>query len=90
MAEVMSMLGFLVSITHMPLTNAKVPASSSGFFTHLFEAAKFDPIPKIDDINEFIFGYLDSPPLSINFEQIGYETTLVHFNLGSLMFIMTC
>eukprot|EP00352_Strombidinopsis_acuminata_P000716 CAMPEP_0176345286 /NCGR_PEP_ID=MMETSP0126-20121128/5343_1 /TAXON_ID=141414 ORGANISM="Strombidinopsis acuminatum, Strain SPMC142" /NCGR_SAMPLE_ID=MMETSP0126 /ASSEMBLY_ACC=CAM_ASM_000229 /LENGTH=297 /DNA_ID=CAMNT_0017692185 /DNA_START=3161 /DNA_END=4055 /DNA_ORIENTATION=+ len=88
MAQLMSLLGFLIIMTHMPLINAKVPASASGFFTALFEAAKWDPIPYVDDVFEFIFGYVESSPLSTNFESLGYETTLVTNNLGSLYFLL--
>jgi len=57
-------------------------------FNKLFEVAKWDPLPFTDDICEFLFGYVDSPPISINFEGLGYETTLVTNNLGSLFFIL--
>jgi len=88
MAELMGVLSFLVIMTHMPLINAKIPASASGFFTALFEAAKWDPIPYTDNLFELLFGYTESPPLSINFESLGYETTLVTNNLGSLYFLL--
>jgi len=84
----MELLAFLVIMTHMPLINAEVPASSSGFFGALFEIAKWDPIPFVESLFEIFFGFIDSEPKNVNFEALGYETTLVTNNLGSLFFIL--
>jgi len=86
-AELMDMLGFLVIMTHMPLINAKVPGNAYLFFKQIFETAKWDPIPYTDEIFEYFFGYIESEPKSINFEDLGYETSLVTNNLGSLFFL---
>jgi len=88
MAELMGLLSFLVIMTHMPLINAKVPASATGFFSALFEAAKWDPVPFVDKIIEHNFGFIDSPPLNTNFESLGYEKTTVSDNLGSLFYLL--
>ena len=56
MSQLIEVLGFLVIITHMPLINSKVPASALMFFSYLFEAAKFDPIPGVDNLYTKVLG----------------------------------
>jgi len=88
LSVMMSMMEYLITVTHFPLLNVKIPATSSRFFAYLFEAAKFDPMTQTDAIYTWMFGYVESPPININFESLGYETTLVQNNLGSLFLIL--
>jgi len=63
-----------------------LPANASGFMVYVFEAAKFDVVPVIDDIYEYMFGDVDNTPLSTNFYSLGYESSLVMQNMGSAYF----
>jgi hypothetical protein len=53
----------------------------------LFDVVKFDYIPKIDEINEFIYG-LKSEALSPAFEEIGYEQMYMIPNVGSMLIMI--
>jgi len=42
----------------------------------------------MDNLFEMVFGFVDSEPIDINFESLGYESTVVTNNLGSLYLIL--
>ena len=82
----------------LPLFNIVLPDNAAAFFAQLMTIAAFAIIP-----TDPIFGYLfaappaDLPlPLSDNFMQVGFATTYITNNMGTLFFslmylpIMAC
>ena len=91
-----SSLGALISsakslqiITHLNLMPMIVPANALIFFSYIFSVASFDPIDIQEPVEEFFdLKQTDGVELASNFVELGYESSYLLSNLGSLLPIL--
>ena len=84
------MIANLQIITHMFLLSLEYPANVQEFFGGLFPVVTFDVI-SMELILEWFnvdYDHVEMVALSTQFETVGYETTFIILNLGSLFFVL--
>ncbi len=89
LSTLLGMIQNLNTIVHMQLINVMTPANAQIFFSKLLSIVAFDVIngtPIESSINSLV-AKQDAPPLSANFEALGYETSLFVPSMGSLILI---
>ena len=57
MSFLWSMINCLQMIVYLPLFNITFPAKLNSLMAILINVATFDIVPKIDEINEFVFNF---------------------------------
>ena len=90
-----SSLGTLISsikglqvITHLSLMPMIIPANAQIFFNYIFQVVAFDPIDIQKPVEEYFnLEQSEEVELASNFEQMGYESSYLLVNLGSLLLI---
>ena len=73
-------------ITHLMMMQLNYSASVSYFYSFLFEFVTYDVVPS-DAIYEEIFNF-DSPAFSAQAERIGYSSSFIIQNTGSLFIFL--
>ena len=92
-----SSLGALISsvkslqiITHLNLMPVIIPANAMIFFSYICSVANFDPIDIQEPVEEFFdLKQTEGVELANNFVELGYESSYLLSNLGSLLPIFT-
>ena len=76
-------------IVHICLTDVVVPANAQIFFEQIFTVIAFDPI-EITPYVEALFNLKasDQTQLEGNFVQLGYESSFLLINIGSLLLFL--
>ena len=90
-----SSLGALISsikalqiITHLSLMPVIIPANAQIFFSYICSAVSFDPIDIQESVEKFFdLKQTDGVELTNNFVELGYESSYLLSNLGSLLLI---
>ena len=75
-------------ILHICLTDVRVPANAQIVFNEIFKIVSYDPIDIQDQVEDFfnLDGELQVE-MEGNFEQLGYESSYIISNMGSLVII---
>lgn len=85
--QLFSMIEGLQVVMHMPLFSMKSPGNVNAFNDILEKTIKFDPVESAELTNEL--GYIpEMDPISINFQNGGYENNLMIPNLGCLFYTL--
>ena len=71
----------------MPLLNVRLPGTASIFFSYLMKIASFDLIPIGNYLDEKL-NMTPNPPISVNFEAIGFDSMYCLINIGSILILM--
>lgn len=84
----LSLVSPLTNISHFVLHKLNYPANIADFFRQLFPLIIFDVIP--EKILAILYRLDKAPdkPFKPQFEQLGYEGTLVITNIGSALLFM--
>ena len=88
--QLLGVIANLQIITHMFLISLEYPANVQEYFGGLFPLVTFDMI-SMELILEFLnvdYDHVEMVALSTQFENVGYETTFIILNLGSLFFVL--
>ena len=89
-------LGALISsikamqiITHLSLMPVIIPANTMIYFSYICSAVRFDPVDIQEQVEEFFnLKQTDGVELANNFVELGYESSYLLSNLGSLLPIL--
>ena len=87
LSKVWDMIEGLQVVSHMPLFNIKSPGNVNAFNIYFAEIATFNLIDTTGFTADiFYFPEMDS--LSLNFQNAGYDTTLIIPSLGNLLYLL--
>ena len=89
LAQILSMIQNLSVIVHMQLVNVQSPPNVQGFFSKILSIVAFDVMDGLP-VEDWLTETLDMPvtqPLMINFDTLGYQSSLFIQNMGSVFFI---
>ena len=65
------------------MINLPNPGSSNKFLEILYKLCRFDIIPFIYDIYNWLFSYEENIPLNARFNEIGYKSQCIPINVGT-------
>ena len=83
-----SMLNGLQILVHMPLFRTHFPSNSLLMIQYIIKVATFDIVPEDWVVASIDLPVSDKSPLSLEFEECGYEYIYPIYNLGSTYFLM--
>ena len=76
-------------ITHLSLMPVIIPANAMIFFSFIFSAVSFDPVDIQEPVEEYFnLKQTEGVELANNFVELGYESSYMLSNLGSLLLIL--
>jgi len=78
------MLNVMQLIVNMPLLNVMFPQNAIMFYGFINDIANFDIIPT-DKIKQAIFSFSKEDEPDPNFESMGYESSNIIDNMGSMI-----
>ena len=81
--RLLSMVRALTLMTHMMLIDVWYPDNVQRFFSQIFVLMSFDVIPTEYFVPQ-IFGFREEPPLSDQYDELGYSARNIVINLGSI------
>ena len=74
-------------VAHLPLNSIVLPASCYGLFADLIAIASFDIFEPADHID---FNITETKPYNPKFEQLGYGSSNIIENMGSIIILILC
>ena len=87
LGQVWKMIEGLQVVSHLPLFDLKSPGNVNAFNEYFAEIASFKIID-VTGITADIFYFPEMDSLSLNFQNAGYDTTLIIPSLGNLLYIL--
>ena len=81
------MINNLQFTMHTPLLDINFPANANLVFNFIISIVTFDVFPSEDALNQ-IFQFPEASPYNERFDEIGYGSTNIIFNLGSNNFFI--
>jgi hypothetical protein len=68
---------------HTLMINLPNPGPSNKLLEFLYKLCRFDIIPFINDIYDWLSSYEENIPLNARFNEIGYKSQYIPINLGT-------